>query len=309
MIDAVCVECGSYLDRDETTCRACGADNTTAGGDDSVVELDDVVLDRLGEWSLVKHEIISKYASTYTTILSKQRFARRIVYIDGFAGAGVAIDGETGEYVPGSAVRALEIQPEFDEYHFIELDDRKRSLLRRLTENNPRVTVHRGDCHRVLVEDVLPRCLYEDYSRGLCLLDPYGLTVDYGLLQRIGAMKSVEIFFNFMVVSANRNVLWTDPARVSRSRWPLLTKAWGDESWRTDLYERQADLLGGRERKISNERVVEKYRDRLRMAGFKYVPKPIPMRNSHNATVYYLFFASPNRTGAEIVDDIFRTYS
>ena len=38
------------------------------------------------------------------------------------------------------------------------------------------------------------------------------------------------------------------------------------------------------------------------------VPEPIPMRNKTGAVVYYLFFASPNKTGAKIVKDIFNTY-
>jgi three-Cys-motif partner protein len=210
--------------------------------------------------------------------------------------------------VPGSALRALEIGPPFSEYHFIELDDKKHRLLDRLTADRRNVTVHRGDCNRVLIDSVLPRCRYEDYARGLCLLDPYGLTVDYEVLRAVGATGTVEIFFNFMLVSANRNVLWTDPDRVPRSRWPILTRAWGKESWRTDLYQREDDLFGGTERKVSNERVVAKYRERLIAAGFKYVPQPIPMRNSRGAAVYYLFFASPNKTGAHIVEDIFSKY-
>jgi len=32
------------------------------------------------------------------------------------------------------------------------------------------------------------------------------------------------------------------------------------------------------------------------------------MRNSTNAVVYYLFFASPKETGAKIVTDIFARY-
>jgi three-Cys-motif partner protein len=155
---------------------------------------------------------------------------------------------------------------------------------------------------------VLPRCRYQDFARGLCLLDPYGLTVDYEVLKAIGSTNTVEIFFNFMLVSANRNVLWTNPDRVPRSRWPILTKAWGGDSWRTDLYERRDDLFGGSEHKVSNERVVAEYRERLIEAGFKYVPQPIPMRNSKGATVYYLFFASPSKTGANIVEDIFSKY-
>ena len=32
------------------------------------------------------------------------------------------------------------------------------------------------------------------------------------------------------------------------------------------------------------------------------------MRNSKGATIYYLFFASPNRTGSKILTQIFNNY-
>ena len=55
--------------------------------------------------------------------------------------------------------------------------------------------------------------------------------------------------------------------------------------------------------------VVEAYRERLKkVAGFKYVPKPIPMRNTKGPVIYYLFFASPNATANKIVDYIFNKY-
>jgi three-Cys-motif partner protein len=308
VIYAVCVACGSYLDLDEPICRACGADNSPEA-EDEPIELDPALeLDRLGEWSLIKHEIITKYAAAYTTILKAQGFRRR-VYIDGFAGAGVAIDDATGEYVPGSALRALDVKPEFTEFHFIELDDRKRQLLRRLTEGHPEVQVHRGDCEAVLRNTVLQQCRYEDYARGLCLLDPYGLNVSYELLQTIGQMGTVEIFFNFMLVAANRNVLWRNPSRVSARQRALMTRVWGSDEWTSELYqEQQAYLFGATPEKVSNEVVVEKYRGRLMAAGFKYVPEPIPMRNSTGATLYYLFFASPKKVAGDIVDDIFSKY-
>jgi three-Cys-motif partner protein len=305
-----CIECRGYLDRDESICRACGADNAPDAGEpgDMIEVADSLELDILGEWSHVKHEIVSKYASAYTTILAAQPFIKRFVYADGFAGSGIAIDAATDRLVPGSALRALDVVPPFSEYHFIERDEAKRNFLKQWTAEHPNVTVHGGDCNRVLVERVLPRCRWEDYARGLCLLDPYGLSVDYDVLKAVGATGTVEIFFNFMLVSANRNVLWTDPARVSRSRWPILTRVWGDESWRTDLYESQPGLFGSTEHKLSNERVVAKYRERLLAAGFKYVPQPIPMRNSQNAAMYYLFFAAQKPTGPKIVEDIFSKY-
>jgi three-Cys-motif partner protein len=68
-------------------------------------------------------------------------------------------------------------------------------------------------------------------------------------------------------------------------------------------------LFGSHEEKTSNEDVADAYRKRLKeVAKFKYVPQPLPMRNSGGAIIYYLFFASPNAKGAKIVEDIFNSY-
>jgi len=63
------------------------------------------------------------------------------------------------------------------------------------------------------------------------------------------------------------------------------------------------------ERKVSNETIAEAFRSRLnKVAGFKNVPKPIAMRNTQNAVVYYLFFASHKPVAEGIVKDIFKKY-
>jgi three-Cys-motif partner protein len=89
-----------------------------------------------------------------------------------------------------------------------------------------------------------------------------------------------------------------------------MDRVWGDRSWQEALYEQREDLFGvTNPKKLPNEQVAEAYRKRLRdIAGFAYVPEPVPMKNTRGATVYYLFFASPNRVGGSIVEDIFRQY-
>jgi three-Cys-motif partner protein len=307
-----CRSCGEPLDRSSLQCRVCGEDNAADTEPSPHDEYEAPgYLDQLGFWSEIKHEILQQYAHAYTTILRRQDFVRRLVYIDAFAGAGVAIDRGSGDLVAGSPYRLLfDVEPAFDEYHFIELNLPKANHLRDLLGSDPRVTVHVGDANKILVRDLLPRCRFEDYARGLCLLDPYGLSVDWNVLSKIGASKSVEIFFNFMVVGANRNVLWSDISRVPETRRALLTRAWGDESWMNVAYRKTRDLFGERTEKIiGNEALISAYRDRLRnIAGFRYVPEPIPMKNSQNATVYYLFFASPNSVGNKIVEQIFNKY-
>ena len=61
--------------------------------------------------------------------------------------------------------------------------------------------------------------------------------------------------------------------------------------------------------KQGNEAIVAAFQKRLKtVAGFEYVPDPLPMRNSTNAVVYYLFFASQKPVAAKIIKDIFDRY-
>jgi hypothetical protein len=61
--------------------------------------------------------------------------------------------------------------------------------------------------------------------------------------------------------------------------------------------------------KLPNDAIVAAFRRRLReVAGFGYVPAPLPMRNSRNAVVYYLFLASPKAVAEKIITDIFDKY-
>lgn len=266
--------------------------------------------DQIGYWSQIKLDIVRDYAKAYSIILAKQPRITH-VYIDAFAGAGMHQLKGTDELVPGSPLNALSVEPPFKELHLIDLDGAKVSNLRNLVGARPDVFIYEEDCNKVLLSKVFPRVLYSNYRRGLCLLDPYGLTLDWSVLETAGKMGSIEIFLNFPIMDMNRNALWSNPEGVDPEDLARMTAFWGDDSWRELAYSEQGTLFGGNDlvKKVNNEQVVEAFRQRLRTkAGFKEVPKPIPMRNSKNADVYYLFFASNNATGAKIAKDILNRY-
>lgn len=265
--------------------------------------------DEIGNWTEIKLEIVRKYASAYSRILHNQRAIQRHVYIDAFAGAGQHISKATREFVAGSPLNALLVEPSFSEFHFVDLNREKVQALTELAGERTNVTVYEGDCNEVLLNDVFPRCRYEDFARGLCLLDPYAINVDWRVLERAGQMKTIEVFYNFMIMDANMNVLWRNPEKVAASQKSRMDAVWGDSSWRQAAYVTQPGLFGDMEEKAGNNRVIEAFSKRIReVAGFTFVPEPLPMKNSTGAVVYYLFFASPNRTGASIVNDIFNKY-
>ncbi len=140
------------------------------------------------------------------------------------------------------------------------------------------------------------------------MLDPYGLHLDWAVIEAAGKERSVDIFLNFPVMDMNRNVLWHDPAGVSEKDIQRMNTFWGDNSWSEIAYTDTENLFGWKE-KADTYNVVKAFRERLRkLAGFAEVPKPMPMRNTHGGIVYYLFFASQKSVAKNIVQDIFKKY-
>lgn len=265
--------------------------------------------DKIGYWSEIKLDIIKDYASAYSKILAAQQKPRlHHIYIDAFAGAGVHISKSTGEFVQGSPVNAILVEPPFCEYHLIDLDQKKIVLLKELVEGRSDVHIHEGDGNNILLKNVFPRVLFKDYRRGLCLLDPYGLDLKWEVIKTAGQMESIDVFLNFPVADINRNVLWRNPDGVDTSDIARMNAFWGDDSWRGIAYSTERSLFGFEE-KVDNETIAEGFRKRLlNVAGFKQVPRPLPMRNSRGVIVYYLFFASQKPVAMNIVQAIFSKY-
>jgi len=265
-------------------------------------------IDEIGPWSEVKLDILKRYATEYSKILSTQKDpAFNHVYIDAFAGAGFHLSKTTWKMVLGSPLNALLVEPSFREFHLVDLDGDKIEGLRALIGGRTNVHLYHGDCNLVLSEKVFPRVQFKDYVRGLCLLDPYKLTLQWKVIQEAGSMQSLDVFLNFPIHDINRTVLFHRPERVSAANIARMNAYWGDDSWKEVAYDKNLGLFGQVDlEKVSNPRFAEAFRQRLKtVASFKRVPEPLPMRNSRGSTVYYLFFASQKDTAENIVKHIF----
>ena len=270
--------------------------------------------DQIGIWSEVKLAIIKKYAAAYTTIMEAQRrerFSRmRWLYIDGYAGSGHHISKTRKEMVEGSPLIALNTNPPFHEYHFIDSDTGKAAELRKEAGDRKDVFIYEEDCNEVLLTKVFPRADYGQYKRALCLVDPYNINLTWEVIEAAGKAQSIEIFVNFMIMDINRNALRRNPSKSVKTKVEQMTRLWGDDSWLDAGYDQVPTLFDeDRPVKVSNERFAEAFRQRLiKKAGFKCVPKPMPMKTKTNAVIYYLFFASQKDSGMGIVNDIFNQY-
>ena len=148
--------------------------------------------DEIGYWSEIKLEIVRDYASAYSRILTAKKLPH--IYVDAFAGAGQHISKSTGEFVPGSPTNALNVRPPFREYHFIDLNAAKIENLQRMAGARKDVHIYEGDCNEVLIKQIFPTLRYESYRRALCLLDPYGLNLQWQVIFQAGQLGTVDMF-------------------------------------------------------------------------------------------------------------------
>jgi three-Cys-motif partner protein len=269
--------------------------------------------DEIGRWSELKLEIVEKYGSAYTTAFAGMRGrGLKKYYIDAFSGAGVHLSKQTGQRIEGSPARALRTSPPFDHFYFIDMNPGKTAHLRALCEGRADVDIITDDATLYLTRNLLPTIQYEKFNRALCLLDPYGLHLDWEVMLQAGQSRAVDMFLNFPVMDMNRNAIWRVPERAPQDGVERMNRFWGNGSWKQAAYAEspQYKLFSGPDLvKQDNDAIVAAFRDRLRRdAGFQFVPEPLPMRNSNNAIVYYLFFASPKPVAEKIIEEIFAKY-
>jgi three-Cys-motif partner protein len=118
-----------------------------------------VEYDEIGVWSEVKLAIVREYASAYSKIMEawrRERIKRMSwIFIDGYAGPGYHILKKTGERVDGSPVIAMNTQPPFHEYHFIDTDKARAKQLREVAGPRKDVHIYTEDCNTVLLRVVV----------------------------------------------------------------------------------------------------------------------------------------------------------
>jgi three-Cys-motif partner protein len=267
--------------------------------------------DEIGYWSELKLEIVEKYGSAYTKAFANQKGLKKY-YIDAFSGAGVHVLKRTRGQVEGSPARALKVSPPFDHFYFIDMDAHKTKHLAALCAGRTDVDIYTGDSTPYLTQQLLPNIQYEKFNRALCLLDPYGLHLDWHVMLQAGQSRAVDMFLNFPVMDMNRNAIWRNPDQAPPEGIERMNRFWGDESWKQAAYAEspQHNLFSAPDLvKQSNDSIVAAFRDRLKkVAGFKVVSAPLAMKNRNNAVVYYLFLASPKAVAQKIINGIFAKY-
>lgn len=234
-----------------------------------------------GEHTRRKLDVVAKYLAAYVTVMKKQDF--RLVYVDGFAGSGASLPkGEvqvpldptlfpSADFVEGSPVRALTVDPPFDQYLFIDKNNQNVQSLSRLRSDfqNRNIDVVHGDTNDRLVE-FCNRLIHERLDRAVVFLDPFGLSVRWDTIEKIASTKKVDLWYLVPVDGMSRQIKDDGSFLPGAAK---IDELWGSTAWRTKAV-RQADvsndLFGGVDERLEKiakaKQFSEMFRDHLRDA-------------------------------------------
>ena len=283
-----------------------------------------------GDWTTDKLERLRKYLCAYMTIFTRNPKAQYFTtnYVDAFAGTGYrvvsakrggkapafseAADPDAESFKKGSACIALEVEPSFDRFIFIERDvDRVKELeaLRdRFPDKAKGVQVEQGEANAFLKR----WCKETDWKkhRAVVFLDPYGMQVDWQTLEALARTQAIDLWLLFPLgVAVNR--LLTKAGPPPKEWASALTRIFGTEDWEKVFYpKKQEQTLWGPEETRRKEATLEAVGrfmlDRLKTIFEAVAPNPLPLRNSTNTPIYLLCFAASNPRGAKTAVKIAR---
>ncbi|WP_448540954.1 three-Cys-motif partner protein TcmP [Roseiflexus sp.] len=207
-----------------------------------------------GDWTADKLERVRKYLKAYMTIFSGNERARKLtpIYVDAFAGTGYRTpasdpppdkplfpeleEPETKAFLKGSARIALEVEPPFKRYLFIERDpERAKELEKLVNEFRGRVQFKERNIEVVEAEAneyLIQWCRQNNWqsSRAVVFLDPYGMQVSWDLIEALGQTRAVDLWLLFPLgMAVNRLLTRNQPPTGPWAN--ALTRMFGTNDW------------------------------------------------------------------------------
>jgi three-Cys-motif partner protein len=263
-----------------------------------------------GPWTERKLAALRKYLVAFNMLLKAKPspdrpFSR--VYIDAFAGSGsrelpdlpLLDDVAVARFAKGSARIALECEPAFDRFIFIEKDAKHVADLSALCAefSQRRIDIIQADANQELKRTLMALNWRE--ARGVLFLDPYACELEWSVLTDAARTKALDVWILFPVSAVNRMLA---RGGVEQKGWSeKLDRLFGSHEWQQEFYQesKEVDLFsdnGGVTNKIANYELIDShYRTRL-MTIFEggVCTKPLRLLNNQGTPLFSLFFACSN---------------
>ena len=271
-----------------------------------------------GSWTDDKLDRVRRYLDKYMVIFRKHPNLIP-VYVDAFAGTGyreqsnvpetaqlpfAELDGEEQAFLKGSARIALEINPPFGRYVFVEANPSHAAALvelkRQFSHLENRMEIVPGDANTYL-QDWCRITNWHDH-RAVVFLDPYGTQVEWSTVRCLAATEAVDLWYLFPLSAVTRLMPRAGKPPVG---WvQRLNLIYGTDTWQDEFYPRKSDptLFGEVEtgyRDADLDAITRFTLTRLRSEFPVVAPNPLVLRNNkNNSPLFLLCFAVASRRPA-----------
>lgn len=275
-----------------------------------------------GKWTLEKLDCLHRYLKSYMLVMKNQSF--KTGYIDAFAGTGytrfrekettsdVLFQGDMAEpeaeqFRKGSARFALDVEPPFDSYIYIEKNLQRAQELEKLKAEYPaqreHIQIYTDDANERLSKLCGPGKNWASH-RAVLFLDPYGMQVDWTTIERIASTQAIDLLLLFPLGMGVMRLLRND-AQITPQNADRLTRLFGTDEWRNRFYkaEPEQNLFGddpGTIKVATFETITNFWLERLRTIFPHVAPKGRVLCNSCNSALYLLCFAAGNQKGGSV---------
>ena len=207
------------------------------------------------------------------------------------------------EYQKGSVRRALEVEPQFDHYVFIEKEKKRYLELCEMTKEFPGrdIQVKNEDANQFL--QIWCSKLNNKKCRAVVFLDPFGADVSWKVIRMIALTRAVDLWLLFPLFAVNRMLI---KDRKPPQAWAnRLTAIFGTSDWEKEFYiNRDTQFLFegfddfGLIEKVADTKRISAFLVKRLRAEFAAVAEPLILYNSRNSPLYLFCFAACNEKGA-----------
>ncbi len=243
-----------------------------------ISKIDGLVARPSGVWIKQKYYYLKRYLDIFSKGMKNKW---NLTYIDLFAGPGRCLIETNNLEEEGSPLIAL--QHNFSKYVFVEESTELIGALEKRCKDSPKFSSIRflkGDCNNI-VDNIIPEI--DPAGLNLIFIDPTGIDIHYETIEKLVKGKRADLLINVQLgVDITRNF--------------LTYKKEGDNSKLGLFLVRNVhwDKLN------SPQDVVKLYKEHVKELGYQTVEfKDIVIKNTLNAPMYFLLFASKDPRGLD----------
>jgi len=279
-----------------------------------------------GDWTEAKLDVLAKYLKSYTAALEGKPTAAqpfRKAYIDAFAGTGTRTarasesSGATllfpdlAEAAPqklldGSAKLALQVEPRFDKYIFIERSPERCQQLEGLKTEfsalKDDIDVRQGEANEVIQKLCADPSKWRS-RRAVLFLDPYGMQVEWKTIEAVAATKAIDLWL-LVPLGMGMNRLAPNSGKLPESWRQRMNAFLGTADWYEEFYkvETKATLFGDHQVQVkaSMDVMARYFNNRLKQVFVGVADEPGVLWNSSKNPLYMFCFAVGNERGKDI---------